>query len=166
MSVVTLNLMLRDREVLQIEEPVSPDQCERLLSLDEGVRLGAEEEILQRARRIEGLGDKAIGQLCLSVDEGADLPAGTRLRSIVDAQSVWNESPKRRLTFCRSLLSFAASALPPADRQEALDEWMDELECAAEENLPTLRRTASILFRAGPLMAVRSRGSARVRRRG
>lgn len=165
MSVVTLSVMLRDGEVLMIQEPASPDQCKRLLSLDEEVRIRAEDEVLQQIRQIEGWGEHAIRQLCLSVDENVELPAGTRKRIIADAASVWGVSPKKRLGFCFSFLSVAVNILPRPDRQEALDEWVDDLRCAAEDNLPILRRTASILVWALPPMALRGRVLSRARRR-
>jgi hypothetical protein len=169
MSVVTLSVRLRNGEVLEIQEPVSPDHCRQLLSLDEEERLCAEDQVLERIRLIEGWDAKAMRTLWLSVDESSELPVGTRVKAVSDVASVWGESPKprpakRRLSFCFSFLSVAVNALPQPDRQEALDEWVDELRCAAEESLPILRRTASILVRALPSMALHGRFLSRARR--
>lgn len=165
MSVVTISVMLRNGEALTIQEPVSPDQCRRLLALNEGVRIRAEDEVLQQNQQIEGWGARAIRQWSLMIDESGDLPAGTtRVRTASEGQLVWENPPKRRLGFCFSFLSVAVNVLPRPDRQEALDEWADELRCAAEERLPILRRTASILVRALPPMALRGRVLSRARR--
>ncbi|HET7484363.1 MAG TPA: hypothetical protein VFJ64_03210 [Solirubrobacterales bacterium] len=170
MKAVELSVMFRDGEVLVIREALPLDQCERFLSRDEEVHHEAHDEILNQIRQIEGWGSRVIQTLWMSVDESADVPAGYRVRHVSDAQSVWGGwrvlPKRRRLTSCRALLTFASHALPPTDRQEALDEWMDELECAVAENLPILRRTASILFRTCPHMAIRRRASKRMRGRG
>jgi hypothetical protein len=167
MKVVELSVQFRDGEVLVIREAIPLDECERLLSIEEEVSHGAQDEALERIRRIEGWGSQSISRLWLSVDKSADLPAGARYRRVSDAQSVWGEAPKpkRGLASCRALLGLVAYVLPSADRRESLDEWVDDLECAVEKHLSIVRRTASILFRAAPLMAVRARGRARVRRR-
>jgi hypothetical protein len=62
-----------------------------------------------------------------------------------------------------SLLALAKRALPPEVREEALQEWVDEIESAAEEGQPVRRRAVSIVLRALPVLAVRSRLPARVR---
>lgn len=62
-----------------------------------------------------------------------------------------------------SLLALAKRALPPEVREEALQEWVDEIETAADEGLPVRRRAISIVLRALPVLAVRSRLPARVR---
>ncbi|HEU5254022.1 MAG TPA: hypothetical protein VFU16_11930 [Solirubrobacterales bacterium] len=67
---------------------------------------------------------------------------------------------------CRSVLSIAAATLPPNIREETLDEWIDELECAADENRPVLRRAVSILVRSLPILAWRSRLPSRARKPG
>lgn len=63
----------------------------------------------------------------------------------------------KNMTRCRSLLARASCLLPPGEREEALDEWTDEIETAAGEGRPILRRTLSIVFRALPTIAVRIR---------
>ncbi|HET7416990.1 MAG TPA: hypothetical protein VFJ61_05150 [Solirubrobacterales bacterium] len=63
---------------------------------------------------------------------------------------------------CRSLLARACCLLPPAEREEALDEWADEIETAALQGRPIVRRTLSIVFRALPAMALRMRLPSRV----
>jgi hypothetical protein len=70
----------------------------------------------------------------------------------------------RQVARCRSLLEIGNLLLPPGVRDDALDEWMDEIECAAAKNRPVLPRVVSIL-RTLPLLAWRSR-LARARRRG
>ena len=71
--------------------------------------------------------------------------------------------PSRRAQRCKSLLAAAHRVLPRTVREEALDEWLDEIECAASQGKPVLRRTISILCRALPILAVRSRLPARAR---
>jgi hypothetical protein len=66
-----------------------------------------------------------------------------------------------RLAGCCSVLSLVHRLLPVTIRQDALDECIDELECAAAENRPLLRRTLSISFRAVPILAIASRVQAR-----
>lgn len=69
----------------------------------------------------------------------------------------------RRVTKCRSILEVANRLLPRDTRDETLDEWMDEIEAAAERDLPVFGRVVSILFRALPVMAWRSRLPTRAR---
>lgn len=63
----------------------------------------------------------------------------------------------------RSLLAFAYRLLPADTRLEVFDEWMDEIETAAEEKLRVRRRTISIILRSLPIMVFRSRRPVRVR---
>jgi hypothetical protein len=74
--------------------------------------------------------------------------------------------PQRKVAKCRSMLELANRVLPPGVREEALDEWMDDVECAAEAKKPVIRRTLSILFRSLPSLALRSRRPARARGNG
>jgi hypothetical protein len=67
---------------------------------------------------------------------------------------------------CRSILGIAKVVLPRDVCDDAVDEWMDEIECAAAENRPVLRRTISIVVRSLPLLAWRSRVPMRVRKPG
>jgi hypothetical protein len=70
----------------------------------------------------------------------------------------------RHVSRCRQLLQFANFVLPPSVRKNALDEWMDEIQSAAEEGLPFRRRALSILFRSLPALALRARLPVRARR--
>lgn len=72
----------------------------------------------------------------------------------------------RKVGRCRSLLTIAKGVLPPDTRDDALDEWMDEIECAVEANHRVTGRLLSILFRALPAVAWRSRRPAWARRGG
>jgi hypothetical protein len=81
-----------------------------------------------------------------------------------DPESVRGSSA-RNVSRCRSLLQAANVALPSSVREDALDEWMDEIQSAAEEGLPVRRRALSILFRTLPVAALRTRLRIRARRR-
>jgi hypothetical protein len=70
----------------------------------------------------------------------------------------------RQISRCRGLLRLANLALPRSVREDALDEWMDEIHCAAEEGLPLRHRALSILFRSLPALALRARFPVRARR--
>jgi hypothetical protein len=76
------------------------------------------------------------------------------------------EAPNTKAVRCRSLLASASCLLPPDEREEALDEWADEIETAAQKGGPVVRRTLSILFRSLPSMALRTRLPSRVSRGG
>lgn len=65
--------------------------------------------------------------------------------------------PSPRLARCRSLLGLASGLLPASEREDAFDEWADEVETAAAEGRPILRRTCSIVARSLPVMILRSR---------
>jgi hypothetical protein len=75
-----------------------------------------------------------------------------------------SDSSARHVARCHALLRLANFALPPAVREEALDEWMDEIQCAAEKGLPFRRRALSILCRSLPALALRARLPIRSRR--
>lgn len=70
----------------------------------------------------------------------------------------------QRVERCRSVLRVANLLLPRGVREDAFDEWVDEIECAAEAGLAVVSRTLSILFRSLPVMVWRSRGLAQVQR--
>jgi hypothetical protein len=55
------------------------------------------------------------------------------------------------------MLRAGCAFLPPHDREDQLDEWLDEIECARERDLPVHRRTLSIVLIALPVMCVRNR---------
>ncbi len=75
-------------------------------------------------------------------------------------------SQRGRVGRCRSLLAIVRHVLPSDVRDDALDEWLDEIECAAAAGRPVVRRTASIILRALPSLAWRSRVPARARGKG
>lgn len=65
--------------------------------------------------------------------------------------------PSPRLTRCRSLLGLATGLLPASEREDAFDEWADEIETAMADGRPILRRTCSIVLRTLPVLMVRAR---------
>lgn len=73
-----------------------------------------------------------------------------------------SKGPSRTVRRCGSLLDTAGRLLPPAVRDETLDEWIDEIETAAEDGQPVVRRTLSLL-RSLPILAWRGRRAVRVR---
>jgi hypothetical protein len=75
------------------------------------------------------------------------------------------ETADRRAAAARScsLLAFAHRALPAEVREETLEEWVDEIQTAADLGLPVRRRALSILLRSLPVLALRARLPARVR---
>jgi hypothetical protein len=85
-----------------------------------------------------------------------------------EARSLDHPAPDpidRRVSRCRSILELANLALPSSLREDALDEWMDEIQTAAEQGLPIRRRAFSILLRSLPALALRARLPVRARRR-
>lgn len=74
--------------------------------------------------------------------------------------------PNSRLDRCRSLLGAAAGLLPASERDDALDEWIDEIETAAALGHPIRRRTCSIVLRSLPVLALRARVPRRAPRKG
>jgi hypothetical protein len=72
------------------------------------------------------------------------------------SSSVDGPPMRKRAAFCRSVLSVGARLLPAEVRGDALDEWTDEIATAEQEDAPVFRRTASILVRSLPPLAVRS----------
>lgn len=70
----------------------------------------------------------------------------------------------RSVSRCRGLFELANMVLPRAIREDALDEWMDEIHCAVEAGLPVRQRVLSILFRSLPKQALRARFPVRARR--
>jgi hypothetical protein len=115
------------------------------------------------------------------IENGADLlPQLEEIKLVSTVNDTWAEAaflgqghevdepqdevvPSRRAQGCKSLLAAAHRVLPRTVQEEALDEWLDEIECAASQGKPVLRRTISILCRALPVLAVRSRLPARAR---
>ncbi len=75
-------------------------------------------------------------------------------------------SSRRATGHCRSVLSLAYLALPLSTRQDALDEWLDEIACAEVAGRPVVRRTLSIIVRTLPRLAARSRLPIRARGKG
>jgi hypothetical protein len=85
------------------------------------------------------------------------------VESVEPAPATPKRDRRRGVAPARSLLALANRVLPPEDREEALAEWVDEIETAADEGLSVRRRAISILLRSLPVMALRSRLPARVR---
>lgn len=71
----------------------------------------------------------------------------------------------REVARCRQHLALAARLLPAAVRQDALDEWIDEIECAAEAGKRIRGRALSIMLRTVPHAIWRAWRPAVVRRR-
>jgi hypothetical protein len=78
------------------------------------------------------------------------------------SEPVGQAGPSRTVRRCGSLLGAASRLLPSSVRDEAVDEWLDEIETAAEDGRPILRRTLSIL-QSLPIQAWRVRRAVRVR---
>lgn len=96
-----------------------------------------------------------------SIDEIHLSPAGildlARAARVDEAETTPHNPPQASAERCKMLLGMAYRILPPGAREEALDEWHDEIECAAAQSKPVWRRTLSIIFRALPVLALRSR---------
>ena len=73
---------------------------------------------------------------------------------------------QRQIVQCRSVLGLACCLLPSDMREDALDEWLDELHCAAAEKRPVVRRTISIAVGAVLRLSVEARRSVRVHIKG
>lgn len=91
---------------------------------------------------------------------GSTWDKGIALPKVVDAAS------SRKVTRCRSILGLVNRALPRGVRDDMLDEWMDDIETAAEEGMPVRRRMVSIVLRSLPAIAWRSRRPTRAREGG
>ena len=76
----------------------------------------------------------------------------------VDSPTDSSQQPSNpSLAKCRSMLELAAGLLPQGERDDAFEEWVDEIETAASEGLPIFRRTCSIVCRSLPALVLRAR---------
>jgi hypothetical protein len=82
---------------------------------------------------------------------------------LVDEADTTQDVPQASAARCKTLLGVAYRILPPKAREDALDEWHDEIECAAAQGKPVWGRTLSIIFRALPVLALRTRFPIRAR---
>ena len=116
-------------------------------------------EVAERILKAEGIDLSAVRGFEIQVASLNSPPSA--------AQSLTETAEQpQRVRQCRSLLSLAKAVLPKDVREDAIDEWMDEIECAAAEDRPVLRRAISILVRSLPVLAWRSRLPRRARRPG
>jgi len=122
-------------------------------------RTDAEIAIFDRLVTADGLEDVGVVEFYIHT-----------LETVTSSPRSPAEPPPARVSIgvgrCRSLMSMATFALPSEIREESVDEWMDEIECAAAEERPVLRRAISILLRSLPILAWRSRLPTRARRPG
>jgi hypothetical protein len=94
---------------------------------------------------------------------GTSVTITTRRSSRTQVVGVMSSTrPSRAVRRCNSLLDAAGRLLPPSVRDEAVDEWRDEIETAAEGGRPVVRRTLSML-RSLPIHAWRARRPVRAR---
>jgi hypothetical protein len=82
------------------------------------------------------------------------------------ARSTSATQPSTKVARCCSALVLAHRLLPRSIRADALTEWVDEIEAAADVGAPIMGRTLSIILRAVPSLAFRERRPARVRDKG
>jgi hypothetical protein len=149
-------LYLRDgtRETVRIDPDtlgLSPD----FPALPTDVQRSVVEEVLERR-----LNRELVEKVEVSLLEGEYCRAEYETPE-TDVPDVGNSHD---VSGCRRLLQLANFVLPPSVREDALDEWMDEIQSAAEEGLPFRRRALSILFRSLPALALRARLPVRARR--
>lgn len=72
---------------------------------------------------------------------------------------------ERAVSRCRSVFNLGKRLLPSDVRDDVTDEWIDEIETAAEAGKPVLWRTISILAYAFPCAVIRSLRPSRARER-
>jgi hypothetical protein len=159
-----VRLRRRDGSIVDVRVWVSEDQATRLKSARRWVKTAAERELFKTVRTSGLAVEGTLSWSFISVSrahglKGLELRVQDELRK-TGANDV---EPAPRVARCRLILRIAHRVLPPGMREDALDEWMDEIECTAEKGRPVLKRTFSILFRSLPVLAWRSRGPARVR---
>lgn len=158
MKTALVKVTLRDGETLQTEVPLTGFDAEALwadLNLRQKFQHAIAAELLETHERQGGRKEITRYQFKLR-DEAQDRPR----------PAIRESAGQRKVAKCRSLLGLAHRVLPPGVREDALDEWMDEIECAAVEGKPVLRRTLSILCRSLLSLALRSRRPARARGNG
>ncbi len=170
MSVVVFDITLEGNRGLSLPCPVDHRELAELTS--PGASDSLERRLVERAldleARVNGLRVPwAIESWRLElITTGSEVHTAIHneweayLRRHDSAQS----APVKKVAKCRSVLKIANRLLPKDVRDEAIDEWMDEIECAAAADLPVFRRTLSILLRSLPALAWRSRQPARARR--
>ena len=163
-NIARARLDLKDGRTVVFEEKISDADLSRLNSTEDLIRGEAGLAFL----------DKAVEQTRTDIDEIHSYrlevsPPDGGLIARAEVTAVVSEEPapaRGRVERCHSILRLANLVLPPRVRGEALDEWIDEIECAAAEKKPVLRRTLSIVFRSLPSLALRARLPARARREG
>jgi len=151
---------------------------EETISFDVGELALSDLSLLVSDKPSRALIEEAMARYGRDIDEGVlkrldhievylreqGLPVEVESAGIEAESAGAPDSAARRISRCRSLLQLANFVLPPAAREDALDEWMDEIQCAAEENLPLGGRVLSILCRSLPALALRARLPVRARR--
>lgn len=143
------------------------EEIERLRGL--GGDLRTRKRLLEAVEALQELGVDRDTLKTLQRSKVGDLEVFSWLRKALQDRSV-AESPVSknvsRLEQCRSVVGFAKRFLPREQRDDFADECLDEIEAAAEAERPVVRRTASILFRALPVLIIRTRLPTRARKAG
>ena len=124
------------------------------------------EEVIERYLEAHDQDQSEILDVSIFVSDGPlgrVMSQATAMPTKTEADDVL-DSTVRRVSGCRSILRLANFVLPRSVREDALDEWMDELLSAAEEDLSFRRRAISILCRSLPALALRARRPVRARR--
>jgi len=157
-----IEILLEDETQLTYPCAISPAQAAALEGRSGHSRTETEIDIFKRTVDARGIERRKVSAFGVSLD------ASSLNLNIVVAPGRFGggKKPVKNVSRCRSLLDLAKVVLPPSARDDAIDEWTDEIECAAATGRPVLRRTVSILVRSLPRLAVRSRLPKRVRERG
>jgi hypothetical protein len=162
MNIVMVKIELEDGGTARVEQRVSDAEFSRLTSPD--IDRDTEFAFFYRAVRELGIESSQIRSFAVNMRAGK---LGFIHPPQISVPVIEEPAPARgKVERCHSILRLANFVLPPRSRDEALDEWIDEIECAAAEKKPVVRRTLSIVFRALPSLALRARLPARARRKG
>lgn len=158
-----IQILLADETSLRYPCSVSPTQAAALEKGSRQNKAETEIDIFRRTIDAREIDRKKVHAFAVSLDR----PSGSRMNIYVaPGRFGGGKRSVTKVDRCRTLFYLAKVALPPSARDDAIDEWMDEIECAAAAGRPVLRRTVSILVRSLPRLALRSRLPKRVRERG
>ncbi len=94
-------------------------------------------------------------EIALVREQATEQPTKSVIRAERDEGFVSLRPRERRIKRCRSVLELVHHFLPAVIREDALDEWIDELEAAAAEGAPIVKRTVSIVTMAVPRLVIR-----------
>jgi hypothetical protein len=158
MKTARISVQMDGGRTFRYEQTVMPGELSLLSSERSDVRSRAEFALLNRAVRVAQEDVRDV--LSYEVEVTTHKP-GFVYRAGVTAtltKELLHPSGKHgKVERCHSILRVANLVLPSRVRDEALDEWIDEVECAAAEKKPVLRRTLSIVFKSLPSLALRAR---------